>query len=115
MKDCKKCHTSIFRLSLSSTKSYELSLMQQFLSCIHGGRDVRGSPLGLCLCLAAVELMPVLQEWLEIGMLRSYVALLYALALVSIVPAMDQGRRGDSFLRRCAACSVIVKVLDAGM
>ena len=89
--------------------------MQQSLSCIHGGRDMRGSPLGLCLCLAAAELMPVLQEWLEIGMLRFYVALPYALALVSIVPAMDQGRRDGSFLRGCAVCSVTVKVLDAGL
>lgn len=57
----------------------------------------------------------MLQEWLEIGMLRSYVALLYALALVSIDPAMDQGRRDGSFWRGRVACSVVMNVLDTGL
>ena len=76
---------------------------------------MRGKAPDLCLCQAAAELMPVLQEWLKIGMLRSYVALLYALALLNTDPAMDQGRRDGNFLRGCAACSVAGKVLDTGL
>ena len=73
---------------------------------------MRESPLDLCMCLVAPELMPRLLEWLKTGMLYFYVVLLYALAPLRKGCAVSQGRRDGSFSRGCAACSETMQGID---